>query len=460
MTLLQRYQQLAELDGIVYRVQPGRKTFAVELDGQACFVKLHGGVGWREIFKNLLAGQLPIIGAKTEFLALKKLTALGIPSLTIVEHGVSGFNPATQHSYLVTKALINTVSLEDFCATWATHPPSVRLKRQLIRAVALLIAKMHQAGINHRDCYLCHIHLDLTALANNEIHLFLIDLHRAQLRTSVPWRWQVKDIAGLYFSAMHLGLKWRDYVWFCKHYTQACLIKWSLAQRYQFWQAVERRAYALDSKTHYIRRQHFFELSLAAKTALPRNLPNSLLKCEALIATADIIKDDATTTVANVMLADGNKILIKRYNVRTWFTLLKRLCRPSRAAIAWRAGIRLTELGLLTPKPLAMFEQRCGWFKTRSYLITEFIDGEDVGKYFSSYPAFLQAVIYQQLQHTLLVLKLTHSAHGDMKATNFLWHPQGIYLLDLDACRTYKSPKSHHHAIAKDVKRLAKNKLI
>ena len=447
-----RYQQLTQLPGIIYREQPGRKTFAADINGQPCFVKLHGGVGWREIIKNLIQGRLPIIGATTEYLALTALAKRGIPSLQVVEYGAFGLNPATQQSYLITKALQNTISLEDFCRDWAKNPPSVRLKRSLIRALAELVASMHLAGINHRDCYLCHFHLDLTALATGAIKLTLIDLHRAQIRKKVPIRWQVKDIAGLYFSAMGLGFSWRDYLWFVKHYAVP------LAQRYQFYQQVEQRAYALWLKTRYHCKKYFasYQLSVKDNSALP----DSINACDALIKGGEIIKDDATTTVAKVVLSDDTVVMIKRYNVRSFAKGIKRLCRTSRARKSWDAGIRLRELGFLTPEPLALFEQRFGCFRGESYLICAFVAGEDLGHHFAHYPAFLQVVIYQQLLRILSLMKLLRMSHGDMKATNFLWHPAGIYLLDLDASRSWSNPAAHLCALTKDARRLAKNKLI
>src|SRR5690606_4611652 len=48
----------------------------------------------------------------------------------------------------------------------------------------------------------------------------LIDLHRAQVRPSVPRRWRDKDLAGLYFSALDIGLTRRDRLRFLKHYFQ------------------------------------------------------------------------------------------------------------------------------------------------------------------------------------------------------------------------------------------------
>lgn len=50
---------------------------------------------------------------------------------------------------------------EDYCADWATNPPDVRVKRMLIKRVATMVRDMHAAGINHRDCYICHFLLHL-----------------------------------------------------------------------------------------------------------------------------------------------------------------------------------------------------------------------------------------------------------------------------------------------------------
>lgn len=453
--MAKRYQQLQQLSGKVYREQPGRKTFATSLNQQACFIKLHHGVGWREIFKNLIQGRLPILGAKTEYRALTRLATLNIPSLTVLEFGQEGINPAHRRSYLVTKALQNTISLEDFCASWANQPPPVQLKRRLIRKVAEFASRLHQAGINHRDFYLCHFHLDLNALAKEEIKLTIIDLHRAQLRRKVPWRWHVKDIAGLYFSAMHLGLSWRDYLWFIRHY--AVVRPWSLAKRYRFWQAVEQRAYALLIKSNYRQQSQWgaFSVQEAAITNWRVN-PNT---CDQWIAGGDILKDDATTTVAKILLNNHSPLLIKRYNVRGWVKFFKRLLRPSRAKKAFWAGLRLHELGLPTPKPLAYCEKKWGLFKTESYLVMEYVPGQDVLQTFDTLPLRERQAIGQALQGFLHMLALLRTSHGDMKASNFVWLQHQLYSLDLDACRMWANPSQHRQALQKDEQRLKKNNL-
>ncbi len=54
------------LQGEVYREVEQRRTLKVELDGRPYFLKLHLGVGWAEIFKNLVTLRIPVVGAKNE----------------------------------------------------------------------------------------------------------------------------------------------------------------------------------------------------------------------------------------------------------------------------------------------------------------------------------------------------------------------------------------------------------
>ncbi|MCF3281534.1 lipopolysaccharide core heptose(I) kinase RfaP, partial [Escherichia coli] len=81
------------------------------------------------------------------------------------------------------------------------------------------VRKMHAAGINHRDCYICHflLHLPFTG-REDELKISVIDLHRAQIRAKVPRRWRDKDLIGLYFSSMNIGLTQRDIWRFMKVY--------------------------------------------------------------------------------------------------------------------------------------------------------------------------------------------------------------------------------------------------
>ena len=207
------------LQGEVFRELEARRTLRTEVAGRGYFVKIHRGVGWGEILKNLLCLRLPVLGAGNEWRAIKRLEQLGVDTMCGVAFGQRGSNPASQHSFIVTEELVPTISLEDFCRDWLVNPPDVVLKRALLRRVAEMARRMHGGGVNHRDFYICHflLHLDPVPSAA-KFKLSLIDLHRAQLRDKTPRRWRDKDLASLYFSALDIGLTQRDLLRFLRKY--------------------------------------------------------------------------------------------------------------------------------------------------------------------------------------------------------------------------------------------------
>jgi len=241
---LDMFDYVMQMQGKAYRDVGIRKTIQVMLDGKSYFIKQHFGVGWREIFKNLLSFKRPILSAMTEVSAIQKLVEVGIATTPLVAYGVKGYNPATLQSFIITEDLGNIISLEDLCADWANHPPTERFKRRLIVGVADIAMKLHKNGINHRDFYLCHLCLDADLLEKDEIKFYLIDLHRVLIHPSMSANDNMKDIAALYFSSMDIGLTTRDLLRFRKHY----LPQSSLSN--DFWQKVQGRANKLYEKFH------------------------------------------------------------------------------------------------------------------------------------------------------------------------------------------------------------------
>ncbi|WP_341303902.1 lipopolysaccharide core heptose(I) kinase RfaP [Pseudomonas sp. TMP25] len=207
------------LQGQVYRELEGRRTLRTEVDGRGYFVKIHRGIGWGEIVKNLLTAKLPVLGARQEWKAIERLHQVGVATMTAVAYGERGHNPATQHSFIVTEELAPTTDLEQLSLNWAQQPPEPRLKWALINEVASMVGTMHRAGVNHRDCYICHflLHTDKPVTAD-DFRLSVIDLHRAQVRSQLPLRWRNKDLAALYFSVLDIGLTRRDKLRFLRGY--------------------------------------------------------------------------------------------------------------------------------------------------------------------------------------------------------------------------------------------------
>lgn len=215
------FEAVEQLHGQVYRELEGRRTLRTEVEERGYFVKIHRGIGWREILKNIGTAKAPVLGAGQEWRAIQRLHEVNVPTMTAVAYGARGSNPATQHSFIITEELAPTISLEDFSMNWREQPPPPLLKRAMIAEVARMAGTMHRAGVNHRDFYICHflLHTDKPVTAK-DFRLSLIDLHRAQTRNQMPRRWRDKDLAALYFSALDIGLTRRDKLRFLRLYFQ------------------------------------------------------------------------------------------------------------------------------------------------------------------------------------------------------------------------------------------------
>jgi len=244
------FEAVEQLQGQVYRQLEGRRTLRTEVDGRGYFVKIHRGIGWAEILKNLSTAKAPVLGARQEWRAIQRLHEVGVPTMTAVAYGERGGNPATQHSFIITEELAPTVSLEDYSIDWLQNPPDPVLKRALIAEVARMTGTMHRAGVNHRDCYICHflLHTD-TPVRADALRLSVIDLHRAQVRDRTPLRWRDKDLAGLYFSALGIGLTKRDRLRFLSGYFQMPLRR-ILRDEAPLLSRLQRKAEQLQSRYH------------------------------------------------------------------------------------------------------------------------------------------------------------------------------------------------------------------
>lgn len=211
------FSLMENMQGKIAREMKDRQTLRFELNDQGYYRKWHRGVGWQEIIKNWLQLRSPVLGASNEWHALNKLRALNVPSLIPLAYGVRGKNPARQQSFIVTRELTDVIQLDHF---FERHSVSVKAKHRILTRLAVIAREFHAAGINHRDFYLCHFMLKAQFVGDQNLapELYLVDLHRAQLRSQVPERWLVKDLGGLLFSSLNLPFTRRDYLRFIRVY--------------------------------------------------------------------------------------------------------------------------------------------------------------------------------------------------------------------------------------------------
>lgn len=168
------------------------------------------------------------------------------------------------------------------------------------------------------------------------------------------------------------------------------------------------------------------------------------------------LKRGRTATLAQIDI-DGLSLVIKRYNIKNATHALSRAWRPSRAWRAWIEGHRLGFLGIATPQPLALIERRFGPLRGKAWLITTHCPGMNLSEHLASSldkPPATEIAALRKLCEQLVAAKISH---GDLKATNLLWHEGGVQLIDLDAMRQHDNPHSFTRAWRKDRQRLLQN---
>ena len=218
------FEDIMALPGKIFREEPGRRTLRFQEQESGYFLKAHYGVGWHEIFKNLFNLKLPVLGADNEWHALHFLGRKGIKVPAPLGFGRKGRNPAKRRSFVIMEEITDATSLEELANKKNGCIEDVKIKRKLVYGLANIARTLHNNGANHRDFYLCHFLIDdrFMKRANHpemeDVPIVVIDLHRAQLRRKTPTRWIVKDLAGLYYSAMDTSITRNDIFRFIKTY--------------------------------------------------------------------------------------------------------------------------------------------------------------------------------------------------------------------------------------------------
>ena len=178
-----------------------------------------------------------------------------------------------------------------------------------------------------------------------------------------------------------------------------------------------------------------------------------------LVDAGRVLKDGNSATVSQVVLGDRN-FVVKRYNIKNFRHRLKRCLRPSRAWTSWRNAHRLSFiLGIPTPKPIMLIENRWGPFRSTAYFISEYMEGSDMYGLLHSNGAkdIRQQEIINLAGNLLRMLAKASLSHGDFKATNFILSRGKLYVIDLDAMRKHRFRWRFRRAFRRDLKRFRQN---
>lgn len=205
--------------------------------------------------------------------------------------------------------------------------------------------------------------------------------------------------------------------------------------------------------------------SFASYLAMSRNLASPTLK-QALEQPDNLLDGPQTVRLKSgntctVVMAEigGRKLVIKRYNIKSFWHGLSRALRQTRAAISWSNAHLLKMHGIATPAPVALLEKRCGVLRRQAYFLTEFVDAPDLDTVLAdqNMPLALKTGAAEAMARLFWKLRLLQITHGDFKATNVKLVDGQPLLIDLDSMHQHRCRWSFERRHVRDLRRFMLN---
>jgi|TARA_B110000263_G_scaffold75446_1_gene65913 tRNA A-37 threonylcarbamoyl transferase component Bud32 len=462
------YEIAKNIEGKIYRQTANRITKEFNYKGKNYFIKYHGGIGWKEVFKNLFKLTLPTIGAKREWKAINRLNQLNIKCPEVAAVCFRGLNPANSESFLITKSLINTISLEEALQQRRYQSLTFKEKKEFIIKIADISKAMHDGGVNHRDYYLCHFHIDKRLDIKKDI--YLIDLHRAQIRTAVPSRWSEKDIGGLFHSALGFDLTERDLYRFLSAYFKLP-IREILYKKQSFVRNTVKRAFSMYMKPllkeisfSYHKKQPFNSdlvqgddgksRWIAKKEFFTKEMREVIINLGHFMKKGSVVKDEAGHQIVKINIKN-QEFFIKKYQKKNLFHILRKFFSKTRAYNSWLASYWLRAAGINTFEIACVYEEYNALTTLDSYIISESLEGlrlDEASKYEEN-SLMISAKIHALFKRLLWI----GFNHGDAKSSNFFFSKNSLITFDLDNSRQINLSFFFKRSRARDVKRILRS---
>lgn len=188
------------------------------------------------------------------------------------------------------------------------------------------------------------------------------------------------------------------------------------------------------SCSEFVRLKRTGQLAISRRDVQGDVLNRLLDNPDAFMCNGKILKDGNTTTIVRVQVGDCDWV-VKRYNVKGFWHILSRCCRPTRAWLSWGNAHRLKISGISTPRAVAMIEKRIGPLRSTGYYVSDFVEGPRAEVFFKD-DSVNASTKDQAAKGFVLLFELFQKLgihHGDCKAANFLLSENTPWVLDLDA---------------------------
>ncbi|MES2217426.1 MAG: lipopolysaccharide kinase InaA family protein [Pseudomonadota bacterium] len=393
--------------------------------------------------------------ARREYTGIKALLDNGVLTPQLYYHGKAKDGKV---QVLIFEKITNAQNL---AAIWENRS-SIKELLPLLQALMIELATHHVLGILQHDL---HFKNFLVKRKN----IYTIDGGDLQVFYKPLTKKDSLDNLGLFFSQLGVGTEELQKALFQVYaesrsflvkkqdlaYLTAAQEKWTAIRWEQFSKKIFR------SCTAFVRKGNLTSVSMYDRDYESAELLQLLKAPEAIFTSPDteILKSGRSATVVKIKL-DDKYFVLKRYNMKNALHLLRRCLRPTRAANSWRLAQRLRLMGVSTAKPAAFIEKRFLGLRGKSYLLTEYIEGEHAGDFFAlhqnedAHSLFVAQQIIALFEN-LARLRITH---GDLKMTNILIARQlKPILIDLDGMYEHKNIFGFKRTFHREIKRFMVN---
>lgn len=329
-----------------------------------------------------------------------------------------------------------------------------------LRPVVESIARLHAAGLRQRD-----IHPGNFLLSANDVMIIDGDDIESPFNKPLPQDESMSNLA-LFFAQFYPDFdktvpQLLAIYGSCRKWSFDSVICEAVERETRQWRDWRQKKYLRKTRrscTAFVVKKNWHQFMACDRKWYSSSKQRLLTDPDAYIKTGTILKDGNTATVAKVTIK-SQALVIKRYNIKNHRHALRRCLRPSRAMVSWRNAHHLRFLGIDTPQPLAVIEERWGGLRKRAYFIMAYLPGRTIDQVVRDEVLNQQALngYLDQLEALLKRLAAAQISHGDFKATNFLISSGRLCLVDLDGMQAHRSSSGFKLAFRKDLLRLQHN---
>jgi tRNA A-37 threonylcarbamoyl transferase component Bud32 len=427
---------------------PHRVVYRVDLPEGALYIKHFLVPNRRAILRQWFRrGKGRNEGKRSE-----QLAAIGVPTIWPIALGEQRKRKFLFENYLVTRAIVDAIPLDEFAMrqlpTWP-EPRRSRVRRKLAEALGVMTARLHDAGFLHVDFHPGNILVRFPS--PDEPELSMVDLDALRRRKRVDWKAARRNLA-LLDHFFWLRSSRTDRLRFLESYRRSRAGPVQDVRRAARQIEESTRAWAERLWSRWGRRcrssNKYFEAAtgkhswgVASRDLDPGEFRRMMNDPDAPFHDpgAIVLKDSRTTRVAETtMIVRGRPtaVIYKRFNRKKWLDPILNLFRPSRAWRSWQAGQDLVSRGIPTPQNLAFLARRpygknpfLRFLAHETYLVAVKEDPAiDLSTYVNevlpALPADLRRARIRRL--TVSLSRLVRSlherslSHRDLKAANIL----------------------------------------